>query len=184
MNMQRSIKNCLQLLSAAVLITLSLALPAQAQTARGPATPEETTRVEQIAAAGDKDPVTVMTSPDGRWFRKWLDEVPDYFFGPDKGVFWLMNGAAKGELKRVAMFQHAVSAAAWQLKHQVKDPQRTPENLEATTVAGLEGVLRAYENMLPAHPAIRSAELDEAVAARDKGTLAQFVARLPPLPRR
>jgi hypothetical protein len=182
--MQRSIKNFMQLLSAAVLVVLSLAQPAHAQAARGPATPEEMTRIAQIAAASDKDPVATMASPDGRWFRKWTDEVPDYFFGPDKGVFWLMKGAAKGELKRVAMFHHALSAAAYQLKHQIQDPQKTPKSLDATTIAGLEGVLRAYENMLPAQPAIRSPELDEALAARDKGTLAQFVARLPPMPRR
>lgn len=52
------------------------------------------------------------------------------------------------------------------------------------TLAGLEGVLRAYENMLPAHPDIRSPDLDAALAARDKGMLAQFIAALPPMPRR
>jgi hypothetical protein len=38
--------------------------------------------------------------------------------------------------------------------------------------------------MLATHPDIRSPALDEALAARDKGTLAQFVASLPPMPRR
>jgi len=116
------------------------------------------------------------------------DGVPDYNFGPDKAAFWLMNGAAKGELKRVVIFQHAVSTAAFQLQHHIQDPRKIPENvaesLDSVTLAGLEGVLRAYENMLPAHPGIRSAELDAALAARDKGTLAQFVAALPPMPRR
>ena len=44
--------------------------------------------------------------------------------------------------------------------------------------------LRAYESMLVAQPDIRTAALDAALAARDKGTLAQFVAALPPMPRR
>jgi hypothetical protein len=168
----------------AALLGISLALPALAQTARGPATPEEAAHVVQIAAASDKDPAATMTSADGRWFQKWTYEVPDYTFGPDKGAFWLMNGAAKGELKRVAIFQHAVSTAAYQLQHHIQDPGKTPESLEATTIAGLEGVLRAYQNMLATHPEIRSPALDEALAARDKGTLAQFVASLPPMPRR
>jgi hypothetical protein len=180
MNMQRFLKR----LQAAVLVSVSLAVPALAQNARGPAAPDEMTRVVQIAAASDKDPVATMTSADGRWFRKWTDEVPDYNFGPDKAAFWLMNGAAKGELKRVAIFQHAISTAAYQVQHHIQDPRKSPESLEATTIAGLEGVLRAYENMLATRPEIRSPELDTALAARDKGMLAQFVASLPPMPRR
>ncbi|TQK07083.1 hypothetical protein [Herbaspirillum sp. SJZ107] len=99
----------LKRLHAAALVGIALALPVQAQTTRGPATPEEAAHVAQIASASDKDPVAL---------------------------------------------------------------------------AGLEGVLRAYENMLPTHRGIRSAELDAALAARDRGTLAQFVAALPPMPRR
>jgi hypothetical protein len=180
MNMQRLLKR----LQAIVLIGVSLSAPAFAQTGRGPATPEEMARVEQIAAAADKDPVATMTSADGRWLQKWTDDVPDYRFGPDKAAFWLMNGAAKGEFKRVVIFQHAVSTAAYQVKHRIQDPARSPESLDAITVAGLEGVLRAYENMLVTRPGIRSPELDAALAARDKGTLPQFVAGLPPMPRR
>jgi len=180
MNMQRLLNR----FQAIVLISASLAIPALAQTGRGPATPDEIARVGQIAAASDKDPVATMTSADGRWFRKWSDEVPDYMFGPDKAAFWLMNGAARGELKRVTIFQHAVSTAAYQLQHHIQDPRKSPGSLEATTIAGLEGVLRAYESMLPAHPEIRSPALDAALAARDKGTLAQFVADLPPMPQR
>jgi len=176
---------------AAVLVCLALALPAHAHTGRGPAMPEEAAHVAQIAqiaTASDRDPVATMTSADGRWFQKWSDEVPDYNFGPDKAALWLMNGAAKEELKRVVIFQRAVSTAAFQLQHHIQDPRKIPENfaesLDSVTLAGLEGVLRAYENMLPAHPGIRSAELDAALAARDKGTLVQFVAALPPMPRR
>jgi hypothetical protein len=179
-----NIKRFLNRIHAALLISASLAVPALAQDARGPATPDEIARVEKIAAASDKDPVATMTSADGRWFRKWSDEVPDYNFGPDKAAFWLMNGAAKGEFKRVVIFQHAVSTAAYQLQHHIQDPRKTPESLEATTIAGLEGVLRAYENMLATHPDIRTAALDAALAARDKNMLPQFVAALPPMPQR
>jgi hypothetical protein len=180
MNVQRFLKR----FQLAVLISVSLAASAFAQDGRGPATPDEIAHVVQIAAASDKDPVAAMTSSDGRWFQKWANDVPDYNFGPDKAAFWLMNGAAKGELKRVTVFHHAVSTAAYQVQHHIQDPRQSPQSLEAVTIAGLEGVLRAYENLLPSHPDIRSAALDSALAARDKGTLAQFVAGLPPMPRR
>lgn len=171
-------------LCAAVLVSLSLAAPALAWEDRGPATAEEIGHVVQVAAAAAKDPLGTMRSSDERWFQKWTADVPDYQFGPDKGAFWLMNGAAKGELKRVAIFQHAVSAAAYQVQHQIKDPRSSPADLEAVTIAGLEGVLRAYESLLPTHPDIRSEAMDAALAARDKNMLAQFVAGLPAMPKR
>ena len=160
---------------------LSSALAADS---RGPATPEEIARVVQIAAASDKDPLATMASADGRWFQKWSDDVPDYSFGPDQGAFWLMNGAAKGDVKRAVIFQHMVSTATYQVQHQIHDPQKNKDDFEAKTVAGLEGVLRAYESLLAARPENRSAQLDEAIAARDKGTLLAFVRALPPMPKR
>lgn len=171
-------------LQAALFVSIGLTLPAFAQSGRGPSTPEEVSHVAQIAAASDKDPLAMMTSPDGRWFQKWTDDVPDYNFGPDKAIFWVMTTAGKGELKRVAIFQHAVSTADYQLKHHITDPRKAPETLDPIAVAGLEGVLRAYDNLLPTHPDIRTPAMDAAVAARDKGTLAQFVAALPPMPAR
>lgn len=161
----------------------SLAAPALAAD-RGPSTPEENARVVAIAAASDKDPIATMTSADGRWFEKWVDEVPDYMLGPDKGAFWFMTTAAKGDLKRVLRFQHTVSAAAFQVQKHITDPEKNPAELEAKTIAAVEGVLRAYEALVARNPENRSEQVDQAIAARNKGTLAEFVNALPPMPKR
>lgn len=171
-------------LCAVLLISSGLAAPMLAQAARGPSTPEENARVVQLAAAADKDPIAAMTSPDGRWFEKWADEVPDYNFGPDNGAFWMMSGAAKGDLKRVLRFHHTVSIAAFQVQHQIKDPEKNKDDFEAKTLAGVEGLLRAYESLLAKRPENRSEQLDQAIAIRDKGGLAAFVRALPPMPGR
>lgn len=169
-------------LCAVVVISSGLALPAFAQSARGPSTPEENARVVQLAAVSDKDPIAAMTSADGRWFEKWADDVPDYRFGPDKGAYWMMvGGAAKGDLKRVLRFHHTLSTAAYQVQHHITDPEKNPEESDATTLAGVEGLLRAYESLLAKGPANRSEQLDQAIAARDKGALAAFVKALPPM---
>ncbi|PRC94595.1 hypothetical protein [Solimicrobium silvestre] len=171
-------------LCAALVIITSVTVPIFAQAGRGPSTAEEQARVVQLALASDKDPVGTMTSADGRWFEKWADEIPDYQFGPDSGAFWFENGAAKGELKRVIRFQHTVSTAAFQVQHHMFDPQKNPADFEAKTLAGVEGLLRAYESLLAKNPANRSEQLDHAMALRDKGELAAFVKALPPMPRR
>jgi hypothetical protein len=43
-------------------------------------------------------------------------------------------------------------------------------------------LLRAYESLVAKRPENRSPQLDAALAARDKGTLAAFVLALPPMP--
>ncbi len=145
-------------------------------------TADEEARVVKIALASDKDPIGTMTSADGRWFEKWADDTPDYMLGPDDGAFWFMNGAAKGDLKRVMRFHHTVSTAAYQVQHHIADARAKPSDLAAKTLAGVEGLLRAYESLLAKRPENRSAQLDEAIAIRDKGGLAAFVAALPPMP--
>lgn len=160
------------------------AAPALAQGGRGPSTAEENARIVQLAAAADKDPIAVMTSADGRWFEKWADDVPDYHFGPDDGAFWMMNGAAKGDLKRVLRFHHTLSTAAFQVQHKISDPRASKAQLEAKTLAGVEGLLRAYESLLAKRPENRSDQLDQAIVLRNKGELAAFVKALPPMPER
>ena len=64
------------------------------------------------------------------------------------------------------------------------DPKKDPAQMEAKTLAGVEGLLRAYASLLAKNPDNRSAKLDEAIAIRDKGGLAAFVKALPPMPER
>lgn len=171
-------------LGAVLLFIGGIAAATFAQAARGPATPDEIARVVQLAQVSDKDPLAAMASTEGRWFQKWVEEVPDYSFGPDKGASWLGSGAAKGDLKRVLRFHHTVSTAAHQVQHNITDPDKDSEASEATTLAGVEGLLRAYESLVAKRAENRSEQVDLAVAARDKGTLAAFVKALPPMPGR
>ena len=96
----------------------------------------------------------------------------------------MMTGAAKGDLERVLRFHHTVSTAAFQLQQHILDPQKNPEQFDRKTLAGVEGLLRAYESLLKKRPENRSEQLDQAIAARDKGALAAFVKALRPMPAR
>ena len=179
MNLTRLLTQC------AVTLALGACILAPTQAARGATTPDEEARIVLLAATADQDPVAVMTSPDGRWFQQWADEAPDYSFGPDKGVFWVVSsGAAKGDFKRVLRFHHDLSAAAFQVQHHIGDPRKNDADMAAKTLAGIEGLLRAYEALAATHPDVRTAQMDAALAARNGGTLAAFVTALPPMPAR
>lgn len=163
-----------------VALVVMAASPVKAQ--RGPATPEERARVVAIAQVSDKDPRAVMASADGQWFVVWRDEVPDYEFRTDKGAYWSIR-AVKGDLRKAREFHHMVSVAAYQVQHQIQDPGRRAEDDAAVTLAGVEGLLRAYESLLPKRPENRSPKMDAALESRNKGELAAFVKSLEPLPR-
>ncbi len=148
--------------------------PLQAQ-GRGPSTPEERTRVVQLALASEKDPLTALAT-EGRWFDKWLEDVPDILFGPEAPARWC-EGAAKGDLRKVLRFQYQLGGVAYQIEHQIFEP-KTQEHRLAIHQAALESVLKAYEALLPKRPENRSEKMDEALALRAKGELPAFVKSL------
>lgn len=180
----RSTFQTLKQICIGAVVTCSLIGAGVAQAERGPATVEEGERIVKLAAVSDKDPLATMNSAEGRWFQKWADDVPDYMFGPDKGVFWFHNGVAKGDLMRVLRFHHTVSTAAFQLQKKIKDPMKNDADNEAKTLAGVEGLLRAYESLVAKNAENRVPAIDELIAARNKGGLAELVKKMPPMPSR
>lgn len=167
-----------------VLMASSFMVSSLALAERGPATVEEKERVVKLAAQADQDPIAVMRSADGRWFEKWAEQVPDYNFGPDAGAFWFHNGVAKADLMRVLRFHHMLTTAAFQVQKNILDPMTNAADMEAKTIAGIEGLLRAYESLLAKNPENRVQAFDDLIVTRQKTGLAEFVKKLPPLPMR
>lgn len=171
-------------LCAALVISSGFLAASTALAEGDPATAEDKQRVVKLAAAADKDPLGVMRSAEGRWFEKWSDDVSDYMFGPDAGAFWFHNGVAKADLARVLRFHHTLSTAAFQLQKNMTDPMKDPVAMEAKTIAGIEGLLRAYESLVAKNPENRVQAIDDLLVVRNKGGLSDFVKKLPPLPKR
>lgn len=160
------------LVSAALVAVIATPLRAEG---RGPSTPEERGRVLNLAAEAGKDPMGAYTR-DGRWFDKWLDEIPDIMFGPEAPARWCESNA-KGDLRRLMRFEYELGGVAYQIQHQIAQPKTQDEKL-AIHQAALESVLRAYESLRDAKPGNRSPKMDEALALRDKGGLPDFVKSL------
>jgi hypothetical protein len=56
--------------------------------------------------------------------------------------------------------------------------------MDAKAVAGLEGILRAYQTLVAQRAENRTPQMEQALAAYDAGGLAAFVKALPPMPAR
>ena len=159
------------------LVTLfgSLSLPAAAQSARGPSTPEERARILKIDADSRKDPIGVAAA-NGAWFEQWISDVPDVTLHPEAVAKWCVR-SAKGELRKTIQFQFGVGAIAYQLAHNLPDPKQA-DDVSAVNLAALESVLAAYETLLAKDENNRSPKMDEALARRNKGELAAFAAAI------
>lgn len=152
----------------AILLTT---LNAGAQTPRGPSTAEERARVTELAVKSQKDPVAVRAANEA-WFEEWISGVPDITFMPAAVARWCVKNA-RGDLRKVVQFQFGTSAIAHQIKLGVLEP-KLPADISAINLAGLEGVLAAYETLLAQDPKNRAPKLDEAVASRNEGRLEAF----------
>lgn len=142
---------------------------------RGPSTAQERTRVVELAAAAQRDPLAVRAANEA-WFEQWISDVPDFMFKPEAVAAWCMR-SAKGEMRKAVQFQFGTSALAYQIAHNLPEPQKA-EDVAAVNLAGLEGVLAAYESLLAKDPGVRSPKMDEALARRAKGELAAFAAEI------
>lgn len=163
----------LSLFPAAVVFCL---VPSLLAAGRGPSTPSERERVLALAAEGPKDPLQRMAA-DGRWFLKWVEEVPDIQFGPEAPALW-MDHHAQGDLKRVGIFLYELGGVAWMIQHHVQDPRKAPELMLPIHTAALEAVVRGYETLRERAPGNRSDGMDEALARLKAGTFPAFVSSL------
>ncbi len=135
---------------------------------RGPSTPAERARVVQMALDAEQNPQQVQAR-DGAWLATWVNDVPDLTFTNSALARWL-SATVKGELREPIKFQYTASAMAFQIKN---PEQEQPQ--PAIDLAGMEGVLRAYEALVRTNANHRSVKLDLALKARTQGELPAFV---------
>jgi hypothetical protein len=140
--------------------------------ARGPSTAEERAKVVELTRSLEREPLGENAAATRQWLREWAIEVPDIrvyvcddLLSPGLSDNYLYSS----EINLQRMF----SAAAFAIEHQDKARDEI-----AQYTAGVEGALRVYEVLLKSKPDAGSAFLDEFLAKRDHGELADHVAKL------
>lgn len=144
---------------------------AHSEAARGPSTPAERARVVQMALDAQQDPLGV-SRRDGAWLAAWIAAVPDLTLAASPLESWL-DIAPAAAMREAAGFQYLASVMALQIRQ-----PRLASDRPASDLAGMEGVLRAYETLVRQDARYRSAKLDLALAARQQGRLPAFLSTL------
>jgi hypothetical membrane protein len=107
-----------------------------------------------------------------QWLRKWIIEVPDIKIYACDELIGHGLGDNYPYLTEVKL-QPIFSAAAFAIEHPDK-----ARDVHAQHYAGVEGALRAYEALLKSKTDAKSAFLDDLLAKRDNGELADHVTKL------
>ncbi len=139
---------------------------------RGLSTAEERAKAINIARSLERDPLAKDAPANRQWLLNWIIEVPDIRF---KSCVGLLSSGVTNQYRYSAEVNQQIifSAAAFKLEH--------PERLRNDTgayIAGVEGALRVYEILMTSVPDAKLAFLDDLVAKRDRGELADHVAKL------
>jgi hypothetical membrane protein len=153
-------------------LLLICALQIHCTLGRGLSTPDERAKAIKIARSLERDPLAKDASANRQWLLNWIIEVPDIRFKSCVGL--LSPGVGdqyrySTEVNQQIMF----SAAAFKLER--------PDHLRDDTgayIAGVEGALRVYETLMKSVPDAKLAFLDDLVAKRDRGELADHVTKL------
>jgi len=147
-------------------------LQIQCTLGRGLSTPEERAKAINIARSLERDPLAKDAAANRQWLLNWIIEVPDIRFKSCAGL--LSRGVGDRFRYSAEVNQQTIfSAAAFKLEH--------PDHLRNDTgayIAGVEGALRAYETLMKSVPDAKLAFLDDLVAKRDRGELADHVVNL------
>lgn len=153
---------------------LLLMCATQAQCTLGPglSTPDERAKVIAIARLLERDPLVDSGPAARQWLREWIIEVPDIRVYACDDLLGHGLGNNYPYLREVNL-QALFSAAAFAIEH--PDEARDPI---AQYRAGVLGALTAYQALAASRPDAKSALLDDLLAKRDRGELADHVARL------
>jgi Protein of unknown function (DUF998) len=139
---------------------------------RGLSTAEERAKAINVARGLERNPLAKDAAANRQWLLNWIIEVPDIRFKSCVGL--LSPGVGNSYRYSAEVNQQIIfSAAVFKLEH--------PDHLRNDTgayVAGVEGALRAYEMLMKSAPDAQLAFLDDLVAKRDRGELADHVVKL------
>src|SRR5215203_2475019 len=151
---------------------LSCVLQIQCTLGPGLSTPDDRGKVVSLTRSLERDPLGETAPATRQWLRKWIIEVPDirvYACDDLLGHGVDDNYPYSSEVKLQPMF----SAAAFAIEHRDKARDHHAQNH-----AGVAGALRVYEALLKSKPDAKSAFLDDLLAKRDRGELADHIAIL------
>jgi len=159
-----------RLFSITICLTLLLVLCVTVGVAqRGPSTPAERKRAVEIATLLEDDPFNEKAKALSSELLLWLIEVPDVNVTLCTRVLGDFS-KIKGEYAPTITTQLTFSQAKFVIEH----PEQAADQ-QQVYLAGVEGVLKTYQNIKRAKPKVKLEPLDDLLVKQQAGQLPEFV---------
>ena len=159
-----------RVLGAALILAMVLPVSVAWGEVRGPSTSEERKKAVEIIRALEIQPFHKDARDARGWLVVWLAEIPDITVSFCTALLGPTFEHQKKYAAELAV-QQGFSSAAFM----IESPAQAA-NQEAVNLAGVEGVLRAYQSLLAEKPKARFPSLDALLKAKSDGALASVVA--------
>jgi hypothetical protein len=163
-------RNATSLVLAALFFCLNVS-EVHAQQQRGPSTAEERARAIQVAKSLRNDPLAARNTKDREWLIQWLIEVPDISIKLCGGLLGDMGDSKKSPYPGALL----ATMMATEVAYVIENPDKAKDN-NAVYLAGIEGILDAYQSVRAKDPNFHAKQLDEFSQKRVDGKLAEAVA--------
>jgi len=137
--------------------------------ARGPSTADERAKALKYAKDLEENPLGQNARDERGWLLEWIDKVPDITVPICSTLLPATLSQTQRRFAHEITYQMVISSAAYIIEH----PNNTDE--DAPYIAGVEGALRTYENILKVRPQARWPVLDDLIEKRNKGELTKFI---------
>ncbi|MCU1266639.1 MAG: hypothetical protein JWM21_2957 [Acidobacteria bacterium] len=158
-----------RILPTAFIFLLALGTNVNLAQQRGPSTPEERKRAVEIATLLENDPLNQDAKALSRELLLFLIQAPDINVHLCTNVLGDYK-KLKGDYSPTITSQLTFSQAKFVIEHPEQSSDVYQEYL-----AGVEGMLRAYQKIKLAKPKVTMEPLEELLAKQQAGQLADFV---------
>jgi hypothetical protein len=137
---------------------------------RGPTTPEERKRALEVIQKLEADPMDPDLEQDRAWVHEWVIAAPDVHVMLCREIIKPLQDERNSDPRNALLLQNLLAMAAFELKNpeQAKDPVQMQ-------MAGAEGMIRAYANILRRMPSYKSQFMESLRAKQDSGRLLAYV---------
>jgi hypothetical protein len=162
-------KRSLTIALAFVFTTALAASSTFARQKRGPSTPEERKRAVEIATLLENDPLNKDAKKLSGELLRFLIEVPDVNVTICTNVLGDYS-KIKGDYAPTITAALTFSEAKFVIEH----PDQAKDDYQVY-LAGVEGVLKTYQNIKKAKPKVEMKPLEELLAKQQAGQLGDFV---------
>jgi hypothetical protein len=158
-----------RLLIIALIITCGLCANSTFAQKRGPSTPEERKRAVEIATLLENDPLNKNAKALSRQLLIWLIEIPDITVTICTGMLGDYS-QIKGDYAGTITTQLSFAETRFVIEH----PDQANDEYQVY-LAGVESVLKTYQNIKKAKPKVRLEPLEQLLVKQQAGDLPEFI---------